>query len=189
MSDSDKDTKYENHLKCFITFQEEILAPLRVAKKISQDDIINALRWALQVNLLASYLDPNDPNCENQVDNLFFTLLDNARLSEKAILEVITVFKETKGDIEPLKKCLERREIFKKHLFEMNILKDQSSNGFPQIKILKEFIRSNRGDNSGCVDNKDILMEISKDVINSKLTIQIKVVNDTFKLYSSPAYR
>ena len=171
MSDSDKDTKYENHLKCFITFQEEILAPLRVAKKISQDDIINALRWALQVNLLASYLDPNDPNCENQVDNLFFTLLDNARLSEKAILEVITVFKETKGDIEPLKKCLERREIFKKHLFEMYILKDQSSNGFPQIKILKEFIRSNRG----CVDSKDTLLEISKDVINSNLAIQIKV--------------
>ena len=53
----------------------------------------------------------------------------------------------------------------------MNILKDQSSNGFPQIKILKEFIRSNRG----CVDNKDTLLEISKDVINSNLAIQIKV--------------
>ena len=175
MSYFDKEI-YEDHLKCLTTFEDEILGPLRVAKQFSRDDIVKGLRWAVQVDLLASYLDPNDPNPEKQKERLFFTLLDNPRFSEKSILEVIPVFKETEDeDIEPLKKCLQKREILKKHLFEMNNLQDQSLNGLPQIKILKEFIRSNRGDNSGCVDNKDILMEISKDVINSNLAIQVKV--------------
>lgn len=170
MSYFDKDI-YEDHLKCLTTFQDEILGPLRVAKNFSRDDIIKGFRWAVQVDLLASHLDPNDS--ENQVDNLFFTLLDNPRFSGKAILEIIPVFEETKGD--NFKTCLQKREILNKHLFEMNNLQDQSLNGLPQIKILKEFIRSNRGDNSGCVDNKDILLEISKDVISSNLAVQVKV--------------
>ena len=174
MSYFDKDI-YEDHLKCLTTFEDEILGPLRVAKEFSRDDIVKGLRWAVQVDLLASYLDCNDPNREKQKERLFFTLLDNPRFSEKSILDVIPVFEETEEDIEPMKKCLQKREILKKHLFEMNNLQDQSLNGLPQIKILKEFIRSNRGDNSGCVDNKDILMEISKDVINSNLAIPVKI--------------
>ena len=161
----------DDHLKSFKDFEELILAPLRVTKNISVNDIAKCLGWAISLERINQEIDPSG---DKLINRLFIALLDNPRLSEASIHKFIPLFKETDEEKIKMEFCLKSREELKDSLFDLSVVL--------KSKNIKELIRSNRGDFKECFNKKDVMIELFKDLLESNNVTFNEKVNTLTKM-------
>jgi hypothetical protein len=126
----------EDCLNTISTFEEKVLAPLRVSTRrdFNIDKLSQMVGWAKSLDNLMTKLDPNQPR---QVDRLFMALIDNIRLSHETLEPFLTLFFDSPKKLSDMKLCLCQREKMRKLLLlNFNVAK--------RHPVLRDFIRSDR---------------------------------------------
>ena len=154
------DQAEEECLKYLAQFEDHILAPLRSAKSISCVSVAKSIGWALTINQILCDLDLDEESKGDQLWKVYAALLDNPRLSKSDVQQFSYLFENTSMDLEQMKYCLEGREELKAMLFDLNVVTTNRS--------VKELLRSNRGDFQSCKSKLDVLLEMTKDMLESK---------------------
>ena len=154
------DQAEEECLKYLAQFEDHILAPLRSAKSISCVSVAKSIGWVLTINQILCDLDLDEESKGDQLWKVYAALLDNPRLSKSDVQQFSYLFENTSMDLEQMKYCLEGREELKAMLFDLNVVTTNRS--------VKELLRSNRGDFQSCKSKLDVLLEMTKDMLESK---------------------
>ena len=154
------DQALEECLKYLAQFEDHILAPLRSARSISSVSVAKSIGWALTINQILCDLDLDEESKGDQLWKVYAALLDNPRLSKSDVQQFSYLFENTSMDLEQMKYCLEGREELKAMLFDLNVVTTNRS--------VKELLRSNRGDFQSCKSKLDVLLEMTKDMLESK---------------------
>ena len=150
----------EECLKYLTQFEDHILAPLRSTKSITSVNVTKSIGWALTINKMLCDLNIAEEKKEDQLWKVYGALLDNPRLSKTDIEQFKYLFENASMDLEQMKYCLEGREELKALIFDLNVVTTNRS--------VKELIRSNRGDFQTCKSKLDVLLQMTKDMLESK---------------------
>ena len=148
----------DGSLENLVLFEDRILAPLRVAtsNEIPVEKMSQFVGWAKALDNLTEKMDPNFDIM--QIERLFMALLDNPRLSRDDLMPFLPLFFEREKCLNNMKICIAVREDLRKAL--ISELKCD--------KILREFLKSDRGDFPGIeYDSVQLYSVVLSDVLPS----------------------